>query len=339
MTTRIINPVGGQGFDSWSLERDQRGHRSYKLRFLVGSNDPYDGPNRVLATPGFPLPGSFWVIGNDVDVYAWCRWNASVKKRAEDDVGGSFPLPDYSIIWECELTFSTAPDESWCRTVQAEDPILEPVKINGGTVKYQEEATFDLLGNQLVTSSFEQMRGPQVEFDKHRGTVHIEYNHPYPLNYNFFAGFVDNVNSSTLWGNPPRTVKLSKFDFDKKFWGPCTPYATLKFDFDVNTNVDPATGLILGHDRLALDEGTKVLNGHWDEVTGLWVLDNIDGLPPDPSNPDHFIRFQDRNGNNARVVLNGAGLPSDPTNGPPGFRLIQKYPGNDFLLLGVPATL
>ncbi len=41
-----------------------------------------------------------------------------------------------------------------------------------------------------------------------------------------------------------------------------------------------------------------------------WVLDNIDGLPPDRNKPEHFIRFQDRKGNPTKVLLNGKGVPS-----------------------------
>jgi hypothetical protein len=44
---------------------------------------------------------------------------------------------------------------------------------------------------------------------------------------------------------------------------------------------------------------------------GGWILDDIDGSPPDPKNPSHFIRFTDPSGNLARVILNGEGIPFD----------------------------
>ena len=337
MTTRLI-----PGPFKWELTRDNRGHREYKLTFRVESNDPLDGPNTVLATPGFPIPGSFWVIGHDVDLWAWCRWGPTSVKLVDDSD------PAGCLEWLCELTFSTAPDEYYCRLIQQEDPLLEPTKISGGTVKYNEEATFDRFGVPIVTSSHEQIRGPQVEFDRNRGTVHIEMNVPL-LKKNFVDGFVDCVNSTPLWGNPARCVKLSKFSWDKKFYGPCTPYYTWKFDFDTNVTIDPATNQRLGFDRLILDEGTKVLNGHWNPSTGKWFIDTIGGSPPDPMNPQHFVRFKDRNGENARVILNGFGLPADvnigtgtgsgESGGPAGYIFVQKYPGVDFTLLGIPTTL
>lgn len=51
---------------------------------------------------------------------------------------------------------------------------------------------------------------------------------------------------------------------------------------------------------------------------GGWVLDDVrnpcDGStgPPDPSNPSHFSRYKDRDGNPTTVILDGAGLPYDP---------------------------
>ena len=46
-------------------------------------------------------------------------------------------------------------------------------------------------------------------------------------------------------------------------------------------------------------------------ITNAWILDDIDGSPPDPDNPAHFDRYKDRNGENARVLLNGYGLPAE----------------------------
>jgi len=126
-------------------------------------------------------------------------------------------------------------------------------------------------------------------------------------------------------------------------------------------------------DRELLDEGTKVLKGHWgrgmvrlppaqggimfDEGHG-WVVDDISpsytdqnlqivpAKEADPDNPSHFIRFKDRNNENARVILNGAGLPWDPsaeTSGTaddePGRIRVEKYGESNFLLLGIPAAI
>jgi hypothetical protein len=50
-----------KGERRWQLVRDADGHRTYKLTTLVGS-DTWDGPARVMNTPGLPLPGSFWEV-------------------------------------------------------------------------------------------------------------------------------------------------------------------------------------------------------------------------------------------------------------------------------------
>lgn len=44
-----------------------------------------------------------------------------------------------------------------------------------------------------------------------------------------------------------------------------------------------------------------------------WIVDRIDGKQPDWKNPAHFIRFKDRNGENARTLLDGRGLPAEKT--------------------------
>lgn len=44
-----------------------------------------------------------------------------------------------------------------------------------------------------------------------------------------------------------------------------------------------------------------------------WIVDRVDGKQPDWRNPAHFIRFKDRNGENARTLLDGRGLPAEKT--------------------------
>lgn len=68
--------------------------------------------------------------------------------------------------------------------------------------------------------------------------------------------------------------------------------------------------------------------------------------PANPNNPAHFIRMKDKNGENMRVVLNGAGVPWDPggfTTGTgddlPGSIYVEKYGESNFLLLGIPLIL
>lgn len=67
---------------------------------------------------------------------------------------------------------------------------------------------------------------------------------------------------------------------------------------------------------------------------------------PDPTNPTHYVRLKDRNGENCRVILNGAGEPWDPNTSPtgtggdePGSIFVQKYGESNFLFLGIPTIL
>jgi hypothetical protein len=143
---------------------------------------------------------------------------------------------------------------------------------------------------------------------------------------------VDGVNNAPLWGLSARMIKLSNVSWVRQRQGTCDFYYSVVYDFDVNFKT---------FDRILQDEGNKVLNGHWEGDT--WTLDNIDGGAPDPDNPNHFIQFKDRNGENGTVILDGAGKPAtsiDPeAAGGPGQIEVKKYLEYDFLLLGIPTSL
>lgn len=290
MATILLN-----GQRTWSCTRDDEGHREYKVTFRVRGST-FDGPANVLQTPGLPLPGSFWLIDNDIDVYAWCRPNATVEPEIEDEPNR---------FWSVEMTFSTKPPDSKnqrCQEVQIEDPLLEPQKVSGGMIKYTEEAYQDVFGRPLMNSCHEPLRGPQVEFDMNRPTVKIEQNVAI-LDLGLCTSMVDTVNRGPLWGLPSRTIKLSNFSWERLFYGQCYVYYKRVFEFDINYR---------GFDRVLLDEGTKVLKGHWDLTTEEWVLDEINGQDPNPKDPTHFMQMVDIKDNPIKIVLNGAGIPYKP---------------------------
>jgi hypothetical protein len=335
----------------FSLNRDEDSYREYKIKYLVRSSTGTDGPSTVLHnTPGLPQPYTAWIIGSDTDLWAWCKWEAEVEP-APGHVEG-----DPVQVWQVGLTFTTKPPKKYCRTVEVQNPLLEPVKVSGTFVKYTEEATRDRFGAPINNSAHEQIRGPQVEFDKNRATVKIEM--PVAqLKLDLVTPMIDTVNSKPLWGLPERCIKLSNFTWERKYYAQCSIYYTWTFDFDIRFPekfiVNPPAGTgsavpfwIGGFDRLILDEGTKVLNGNWD-AAGNWQVHSIGGKPPDPLNPQHFKRFQDRVGNTCRVILNGMGLPADVgigfftgtgtvSGGAAGQILVQKYDQNDFTILGIP---
>lgn len=240
-----------RGLRNWEMQRDEAGHREYKALWLVKVDDKDDGPAIVLQTPGLPLPGSIWVFGNDVDLWAWCRPNALIKPHEHEE-------GDPHLWWTVEQTFSTTPlplSIQRCQDTPIEDPLLEPPKVSGSFIKFQEEAQFDKDGLSIHTSSWEQLRGNQVEFDKNRPSVSIEQN--VATQYEAVtlpAIYMDYVNDSEMWGLPARTVKLSNATWSKQYHGQCQTYYTRTLEFEINYST---------FDRALLDEGTKVLQGHW----------------------------------------------------------------------------
>lgn len=344
MTTTIKGPK------TWSMVRDAEGHREYSLTYHVDSNDPNDGPGRALLTPGLPLPGAYWIIGNEVDLWAWCRWDAKVQQFAD---------PQSNNTWLLEFKFGTKPpDLKKCKDSQWDDPLLEPARISGGCKKGYEEIQFDRFGVEVVNSAWEVIRGKQVEFEYSTPNVTIEQNVAV-LNAPLVNSMVDTVNDSFLWGFPPRAVRLADWTWEPKYYGTCHKYYTRRLMFETRYRLK-SNGQIESWDRDIMDEGTSVLNGRWLPDRPVWQIKPVgfsylagtggERIPeyPDPTNPSHFIRYQDRNGNPKKVILNGLGLPADfnytvgtgtgTWAGGPGNVHVEHYPESNFLLLpgGIP---
>lgn len=301
------------GLCHWSLTRDANGHRDYKAIFKVLCARG-DGPLSALLASGLPRVGDPWSFGNEFDLWVWCRPDARVQQLGPEDEQGT--------VWTVEFTFANTPSAELgggfgglgggggsgggfnpqrCSEANFEDPLLEPPRVSGSFTKYTAEATHDRFGRPVLSSSLEQLRGPTVEFDRNRPTVRIEQNVLTAFQaITLPATYMDRVNSTTLWGLPPRCVKLSSASWERRYYGTCYGYynRVLEFDIDFQT-----------WDRYALDEGTKVLHGRWGS-DGTWELLTIGGVAPDRFNPNHFDRFQDRQGNYSSVVLNGYGVPA-----------------------------
>lgn len=306
MSTTYRGPI------SWSRTDNEEGHRDYKIVFRVVSDDKNDGPQQVKDTPGLPLPGAVWAYGNDFDPWAWCR-NSGTVTAVQPKEG------DPTFVWNVEYLFSSKPGKK-CQDEQVEDPLLEPVKISIGGKGYQEEATHDRYGQPIVNSAFEQIRGPQNEWEMSNPVVKFSYNLP---NYDtaLHAWMRNKVNDSVLWGLPPRTIKLTEASAEQKYHGTCEKYWTVNLEFEIKFD---------GWDRDILDEGTKVISGQWSRTHHGWERKAIAGgtlnpdasgnynpaLPtnPDPNNPAHFIRFKDRRNENTRIIFTSdqTGMPWVP---------------------------
>jgi hypothetical protein len=280
----------------WSLARDRDGHREYTITHLV-KGDLDDGPATVLLTPGLPIPGQFWdIAGETPDPWAFCQQEAAVR-RHEARPGEKVKY------WTVEQKFSTRPT-SRCREEQFDDPLLQPPRISGSSVKFEEEQRFDRSGRPFVTSSWEPIRGPAVQFLAGADQVRVEMN-VLDLSLALVTSMRYTVNAFPIWGMPPRTVLFSDFAWSPAYYGYCLKYYTVAYVFDIDART---------FDRSTYDEGSKVLRGKWklDEPNGLWELTQINGEDPDPNNPNHFIRYRDLDGEMARAMLDGAGKPISP---------------------------
>ena len=302
------------GRHSYSGRRDADGAREYKVTYLVRTN-LFDGPVVASNCPGLPGPGDIWEQDNDVDLWAYYRPDTEVKMHEEKP-------GEHSRMWLVTCTFTTRNRER-CQDTEVENPILEPQKVSGSFLKNKEQATTDRWGRPLLNSAFEQLTGPQVEFDDNTPAIRIEQN-VLDLELPLIISMRNSTNETPMWGLPPGTVKLSNFSFQRKYYGVCFPYYTRTFDFEVKYE---------GWHRVVLDEGTKALSGKWNPTTGAWdriavrsangvtpVLNpTADGVliptrprNPNPANPQHFIRFRDKQGELAKVILDGQGSPWNP---------------------------
>lgn len=319
----------------WNLSVDEEGHREYQLINRVETTDANDGPYLILNfTPGLPQPGDVWTFGNDVDPWAFCTRRARVTAVKDRE-----PCK----FWDVEQIFSTK-WSSRCQDERIEDPILMEPKVSGSSIKYTEEAVFDRNGDRILSSSLEQLRGPQNEWDANRPQTVIEHN-TFLLEKPLCDSMVDSVNDAFLWGYPPRSIKLSDFTWSRNYYGTCFKYYTRRFTFDFRVRRIALGGGLFVYvgdwDRQLLDEGTKVLRGHWGRPPELdeWILDTVN--PPNPNNPADFQRFKDRKGENTRVILDGAGKPFDDSvlANTPGQIFVEKYEEANFLLLGLPLDI
>jgi hypothetical protein len=321
---------------TWGAGRDDEGHRTYNVTHKLSSTEisateiQYDGPAAVIGFTGLPQIGDTWNFGSDVDVYAYCTPFMSVKPDQQDK-------GDPVSQWRVDQKFTTKPMNR-CQDTNIEDPLMEPDKISGDFQIYTREMVTDKDGALLTNSAHELFRGPMVEFDDMRATVVITQNRA-DLELPLLAQLANRVNDASLWGVASRSIKFTPGPWSIEYFGVCDFYYKRTLNFDINFET---------HDRTLLDEGTKALHGHWEGDD--WVLDLINGAEPDPDNPAHFDRYKDRNDENVRVMLNGAGLPTEsagqgfgtstgtavPT---VGSKNVQYYQEGNFLTLGIPTAL
>lgn len=302
----MASVIGGP-FDM-QADIDDEGHLEYKVKLRVMANRLTEGPYAAMQAVGLPLPGSNWIWEDDPDVRVICLPRCSIRRNP------GYKETDPVEYYDLGFTYTS----KVCDVLGYLDPLLRPQKITGSSIKYTEEATHDRWGVPLQTSSWEAIRGPQIEFDANRPQVVIEQNVP-DLQLGLLSQLCDSVNDAPLWGAPSRCVKFSEYAFSEECRGPGYAYYRRRLVFDIFVKWDQETGSYLsGFDREVLDEGSKALWGQWNQK-GKWEIQPIgydettgDFIWPDWRNPSHFCRFRGKDGNPCRVLLNGWGEPWDP---------------------------
>jgi hypothetical protein len=271
------------GQRSWSVSRDSEGYRTYKIVHRVAC-DEGDGPNTALTAVGLPVPGQIWEFDNDYDPNAWCTPESSATPVVTNEPNEYFDV---------EHNFTSKP-LGRDATKDRADPLSEPPKISISFSKTTEEASHDRFGRMITNSAWEQMRGKHVEFDTGHIIVKIEQNFK-TIDLPSHAAAYQTVNMVTLWGMPPRTVKLSNSSIEENYY---TPTSTTTTPFGATTTTTTLAGATTtaqatttttsqptiasqvkyyhrnlefevnakGWDRDLLDEGTKVLWGRWKSV-------------------------------------------------------------------------
>lgn len=301
-----------RGLMDWSVDVDDDGNRTYTAEILVDLESYSLGPAAALQIPGMPLPGSFWAVGGDIDVYAKWRWGGSVRKH---DAPAGEPTNLY-IVTKKASTKAEKRDHSGNPNGGngQQNPLDVKDQISGSSVKYQEEDPVAVTGYDIKTRVGELVRGPTVEWDKSRFTISYEQKRQ-NVEGGLCISLLDNLNDRPMWGFPARSVKLSSFGFDRLYYNDTYVYYSRKFEFEIRTRKNTgetrdtrvATGALVGDwDRWIREEGTMVWMGKWNKTTFTYVRTTVAGLPiPVP------IRFVDIHDQPARTLLKD-GLPFVP---------------------------
>lgn len=328
-----------------TLASDEEGYDTITVKFKVQGIPGQDGPGNAKTASGLPLAGEYWgkpssgaaIFSGESHTGLWCRPSVSVEPHPET-------RPDTKpSLWIVTKVFSNKPTrdgQGRCPGEERGDPWNEKQKITRDHSEEREEASRDRFGKRILTSSLEPVHGPNNEWGVTRTTIRIEQNVIDPQ-FPLIELMKDSVNAYELWGFPPRTIRFRPGGEVQKFCmsgGVCVPYWTRTLLFELRYRryngafaepADTGTGIELTAvpqgdyetwDRDVWDEGTRVLRGRWTNAAGQtgtgtsnrshWQNLPINGEDPDPSNPHHFIKFKDWNGENTKTLLDGFGNPA-----------------------------
>jgi hypothetical protein len=291
MATRNHGPI------YWTpASRDADGHRTYEITFRVVSDEGpvgqmMDGPAAVLATPGLPQPGDPWNFFGDSDPAVICTYEAEIKVVEREE-----PY----VYFDITFTFTSRPF-NFCQGGTRDEPTTWPAEIDIATTAVRHEAGEDAYGFPIVSSSHEVMTGAAVDRERKLVVVTVKKNIPWSqFDLPRYVRNLDTTNSAEMWGLGYDKVRFADFSATRKFTARCEIYWEGTFRFEVDRE---------GWAKEVVDEGTMVLRGRWvRQPTGGYVYVVDDGVVA--SNPNDFDKFSTPSGQQARVMLNGAGLPA-----------------------------
>lgn len=287
-----------------AFERDDVGHRTYTVDWLVRISDPLDGPEYILSNWPLAAVGSTYSFGNDADPWAYCLPSLNISPHR--DVTPGDPIQDYIITQK----WSTNP--TWrCQTAAIENPLLEPFQLSGDFVHEQRTPDSDRFGKPLIYPNFERIEGQYVEQKYSYPSISITFNSA-TLPLSTYVLLVNKVNDAPLWGLPPRCVRFIDAKWERLVYGTCFYYfrTTYTFEFDINT-----------FDREIPAFGNLVLRPGGD-----------------PQVPTDYIQYQDSQGENAVAPLTSTGEVAEDPDDQAILRPQVAKEGN-LLLLGIPSTL
>lgn len=347
--------IQGPGVQHWSGSIANDGHRDYKL--IIRTKGGFgDGPASHMSTPGLPVAGSIWLYENVLDPWAWCDGSDGCQPVQGDGTRATF--------YDHTFAYSTRPrgqskkpddrgQKQKCSDITIQNPLSEPNGTSGGFVRASAEMTRDRFNKPLRYTSFEQITGPQAEFDDSHFTVTVTQNVP-SLQLALVSGLKDHVNDATLWDLPARCWKLSEFHWERKLYGVCGFYYTRSFTFEGKTRPElsvnglPTGVLLSGWDKEVPDWSNKALHGKWDRTPaagGLgvrWVVQNFpDGTVPNKDNVNHYDLIPaPKGGGNIRAYLSQS-TPGTPATDEADIKKlsIQYYHAANLLTLGIPTVL
>jgi hypothetical protein len=236
---------------SSELSIDEEGYRTYSSVWEVLTNAVTDGPITVLAAAGLPAIGSTYSWTDASDTEAIRTPLTGIKLRSVEQTRK---------IWRVNITHTTK--LRTCLTSAPTDPLSIPIKIRGGWAAKTKIATEDKDGEPLLNSAEDPIT-PGVEIDDNDDTVIIECNTA-TLSLATRNGFKNKLNSNTMWGCGPRTIKFRKWDYELLYHGACLVYFHNVLEFAINLD---------GWDPKILDAGFNAIIGVDDD--GYNIYDTI----------------------------------------------------------------